>query len=92
MAMPSSTTRPIASLHVDWVAIATATNALSPSPVASASGKFATAPIRMVMTPATIAVAAAIVGRLDPSPGPPPRKLPSESGTKPRIKGLSTMM
>ncbi len=60
--------------------------------MASASGKFATAPITIVSTPATSAVAAAIVGRFDPSPVPPPRKLPSESGMKPRIRGLSTMM
>ena len=36
--MPSITTRPIASAQVIWLAIAKATNALSPSPVASASG------------------------------------------------------
>ncbi len=47
MMTPSSTTRPIASAHVIWLAIEYATNALRPSPVASASGKLATAPIRM---------------------------------------------
>ena len=38
MIRPSSTTRPIASAQVIWLAIENATNALSPSPVASASG------------------------------------------------------
>ena len=37
-----------------------ATMAFSPIPAASASGKFATTPIRMDMTPATRAVPAAI--------------------------------
>ena len=92
MMMPSRTMRPIASSHVDRVAIAFATNALRPSPVARASGKLATVPIRMVSTPATSAVPAAITGRFDPSPAPPPRKAPVESGTKPRMSGFSTMM
>ena len=41
--MPSMTTRPMASAHVmpGSLAMPNATNALSPSPVASASGKFA---------------------------------------------------
>ena len=67
--MPSRTIRPIASAHVERVAIALATNALRPRPVASASGKLATAPIRIVSTPATSAVPAAITGRLRPVPG-----------------------
>ena len=35
---PSMTTRPIASAQVIWVAIATATKAFRPNPVASARG------------------------------------------------------
>ena len=42
MMRPSSTIRPIASAQVDRVAMALATNALRPRPVASASGKLAT--------------------------------------------------
>ena len=38
MMMPSMTTRPMASAQVIWLAMEKATNALSPSPVASASG------------------------------------------------------
>ena len=38
MITPSMTTRPIASAQVIWLATEKATNALSPSPVASASG------------------------------------------------------
>ncbi|CAB4628077.1 unannotated protein [freshwater metagenome] len=38
MMRPSSTTRPIASAHVIWEATPYATNVLSPSPVAIASG------------------------------------------------------
>ena len=67
MISPSITTRPIASAHVIWLAIENATNALSPSPVASASGKFATTPIRIVSTPATSAVAAAIAAKSPPA-------------------------
>ena len=61
--MPSMTTRPMASAHVmpGSLAMPNVTNALSPSPVASASGKFATTPMRIVMTPATSAVAAATI-------------------------------
>ena len=69
-----------------------ATKALIPSPAANAKGKLATAPIVMERTPATKAVVAAIIGRFDPSPGPPPRKFPSISGVNPKISGLSTIM
>ena len=90
--MPSSTTRPMASPHVDWRAIVLATNALRPSPVARARGKLAKPPIRIVSTPATSAVPAAIAGMPLPGSAPPPRKAPVESGTKPRMSGFSTMM
>ncbi len=90
MIRPSSTTRPIASAQVMPAAIVNATNALRPRPVASASGKFATTPMRIVSRPATRAVAAAIAARFGASP--PPRNLPSPSWAKPRINGLSTMM
>src|SRR4051794_7430231 len=46
--------------------------------------------MRIVITPATSAVAVAINARLGPSP--PPRNLPSSSCTKPMMRGLSTMM
>ncbi len=65
MTRPSITTRPIASAQVIWLAIANATKALRPRPVASASGKLATTPIRIVITPATSAVPAAIAARFD---------------------------
>ena len=87
---PSRTTRPIASAHVIRDAIPTATNVLRPKPVASASGKFATTPIRIDMTPATSAVAAATNARLGASP--PPRNLPSPSFANPIINGLSATM
>jgi hypothetical protein len=67
-----------------------ATKAFSPSPVARASGKLANTPIRMVSTPATRAVADATIARFGAAP--PPRKLPSASGTVPMISGFSTMM
>ncbi len=60
----------MASGHVMPEAMDTATKALSPSPVARASGKFATTPIRIVITPATNAVAAAIDGRSGAEPPP----------------------
>ena len=90
--MPSRTTRPMASAQVmPGAAMPKATNALSPSPVASASGKFATTPMRIVMTPATSAVAAATrqVGLLM---SPPPRKWPLPSGGVPMMSGFSTTM
>ena len=90
MTRPSSTIRPMASAQVICAAIENATNAFSPSPVASASGKLATTPIRIVITPATSAVPAAIIARLGADP--PPRNFPSASLAKPRISGLSTMM
>ena len=92
MTMPSRTTRPIASPQVDWRAMELATKALRPRPVASASGKLATPPMRMVSRPATSAVPAAMAGMPLPGSLPPPRNAPVESGTKPRISGLSTMM
>ncbi len=61
MIRPSRTIRPIASAQVISLAIVNATNALSPSPAASASGKLAIRPIRIVTTPATKAVAAATI-------------------------------
>ena len=90
MIRPSSTTSPIASAQVIPDAIENATKALSPRPVASASGKLATTPIRIVSRPATSAVAAAIIARLGASP--PPRNWPSASCAKPRMSGFSTMM
>ncbi len=88
---PSRTMRPIASAQVICEAIENATNAFSPRPVASASGKFATTPIRIVITPATSAVPAAIMARL-PGGDASPRNFPSASWAKPRISGFSTMM
>jgi len=70
--------------------MANVTKALRPSPAASASGKLANTPIRMVSTPATSAVAAATKARFGASP--PPRKWPSASFWVPMISGFSTMM
>ncbi len=92
MISPSSTTRPIASAHVICDATENATNALRPRPVASASGKFATTPMRIVRRPATSAVTAAIVAKPEPGVEPPPRNLPSSSATPARMIGLSTTM
>ena len=80
----------MASAQLICEAIENATNAFSPRPVASASGKLATTPIRIVSTPATRAVAAATSARFGVEP--PPRKLPSASGTVPMISGFSTTM
>ena len=90
MMRPSSTTSPIASAQVMPDAMENATNAFSPSPVASASGKLATTPIRIVSTPAASAVPAAIAERFGSAP--PPRKLPSASWANPMISGLRTTM
>ena len=90
MMIPSRTTRPIASAHVIFEAIPTATKVLRPRPVASASGKFATKPMSMERTPATRAVAAAMSARFGASP--PPRYLPSASFERPMISGLSATM
>ena len=89
---PSITTRPMASAQVICEATATARNALRPRPVAIASGKLATAPIAMVRTPATSAVPAAMAATPLPRTSPPPRYMPSTSGAKPRISGLSATM
>ena len=93
MMTPSRTTSPIASAQVicGSFAIPKATKALSPRPVASASGKFATRPMTMVITPATSAVAAATLS-LAESMSPPPRKAPVPSFWVPMISGLSTTM
>ena len=92
MMMPSMTTRPMASGHVipGSLAMPKATNALSPRPVASASGKFATTPMRSVITPATSAVHAATIARLGVSP--PPRNVPVLSAWVPMMSGFSTTM
>ena len=90
MIKPSRTTKPMASAHVICDAIPTATKVFKPSPVASASGKLATAPIRIDITPATRAVAAATSARLGASP--PPRNFPSPSFAKPMISGFNATM
>ena len=87
MISPSITTRPIASAQVIWLAIENVTNAFSPSPVARASGKLATTPIRMVITPATNAVAAATAAK-----SPSASRSPFMSVPLSRMIGLSTMM
>ena len=92
MTRPSSTTRPIASAQVILVAIENATNAFSPNPVASASGKFARTPMRMVTTPATSAVATATFAIDTSGLVPPPTSCPSPSLTVPMISGFSTTM
>ncbi len=71
-------------------AIPKATKAFRPSPVASASGKLATSPMMMLMTPATSAVAAATLARSGVVP--PPRNSPEPSCTVPMISGFSTTM
>jgi len=92
MTRPSSTTRPIASGQVMPLrdAIENATTAFKPRPAASAIGNLATTPIRIVMTPATSAVAAATRG-MDRFASPP-MKPPLLSATVPMMSGLSTTM
>jgi len=74
------------------VAIEKATTAFSPRPAARASGNLATTPIRIVITPATSAVAAATFGMDTPGSVPPPMSRPEPSLTVPMMSGLSTMM
>ena len=88
--IPSRTTNPIACAHVEFFAIDTATKVLSPSPVASANGKLATAPMRIVNTPATNAVPAATI-MIAFVLSPPPMKAPVPSVVA-KISGLSATM
>ena len=81
---PSMTTRPIASAQVICGAISYATSAFTPRPAASAIGNRATTPIRMVIRPATSAVAAASAGMASERPSP--------SFPLPRISGFNTTM
>jgi hypothetical protein len=90
MISPSRTTSPIASAQAICGTIVYATNALRPRPAASASGKLATRPIRMLSTPATSAVAAATL--TNAVSGSSPMTLPSMSRPPVRMIGLSTMM
>ena len=71
MIIPSRTINPIASAQVELCAIPTATNVFRPRPVASANGKFASAPISSVKRPAISAVIAAIAAIFAPSLLPP---------------------
>ena len=80
----------MASAQVIFEAIPTATKVFRPKPVASANGKFATTPIRIVITPAINAVAAATRARFGASP--PPMNLPSASFARPMISGFSATM
>ena len=91
MIKPSMITSPIASAHVIREAIPIATNVLRPRPVASASGKLATEPIRMVSRPAISAVIAATRARFGCEPSPP-RYLPSPSFARPMMRGLRATM
>ena len=89
MIKPSKTTNPIASCQVICEAIPTATKVLRPKPVASANGKLATTPIRIVKIPAMRAVTAAIFAKLGASP---PINLPVLSFERPMISGLRATM
>ncbi len=84
MSRPSITTSPIAAGQDMVLAMPKATNALRPSPAASANGYRPTTPIRIVITPATSAVTAATVGT--------PRVAPFTSFAVPMMIGLSTTM
>lgn len=85
MVSPASITRPMMSAHVrpGLVATVMATKALTPSPVASANGYLAQAPMTIVRMPATSAVTAAT--RSKPSSAP-------EESAPARMSGLSTTM
>ena len=87
MISPSMTTRPMASAQVIWLAIENVTKALRPSPAARASGKLATTPMRIVITPATSAVAAATAAKSPPASWSPFMSVPLS-----RMIGLRTMM
>ena len=88
--IPSRTTRPIACAHVAFFAIETATNVLSPRPVAIASGKLATAPISIVSNPAMSAVPAATI-MMALVLSPPPMNAPVLSVVA-RMSGFSATM
>lgn len=60
--------------------------------MASASGKFATRPIRIVTIPATSAVATAIFAIAAAGSVPPPTNWPVPSLTVPMISGFRTTM
>ena len=87
MRIPSMRTKPMACAQVAFFAIETATKVFKPRPVASANGKFATAPMRMVKIPAISAVPAATI-MIALVRSPPPMNSPAPSVVA-RISGLS---
>ena len=103
MSTPSITIRPMACGQVIRGAMVKASRAFSPSPAAMPIGNRPTTPIRIVITPATSAVAAAtwviaestLAPITAPAPsryGSPPTRLPAPSGAVPMISGLRAMM
>ena len=89
---PSITTRPNACGQVMNGARPKAKNPLSPRPAAIAIGKRPSTPIKIVMMPATSAVAAATNEIASPISWPPPGKFPLMSLAVPTMSGLSTTM
>ena len=100
---PSITISPIACGQVICGAMVKASRAFSPSPAAMPIGNRPMTPIRMVITPATRAVAAAtfvmVWSTLAPTTAPaasaygsPPTRFPRLSGAVPMINGLRAMM
>ena len=100
---PSSTIRPIAWGQVILGATVKASSALRPRPAAMPIGNRPMTPIKIVITPATRAVAAATMviawSTLAPSTAPaasrwgsPPTRLPRLSGAVPMINGFNAMM
>ena len=78
MTTPSTTIRPIACGHVISGAMVKASSALMPRPAAMPMGKRPTTPMRIVISPATRAVAPAtsviVASTLAPSTWPPPSR------------------
>ncbi len=92
MMMPSSTTRPMACGQVISGAIVKARKLFRPRPAAIASGKRPMAPIAMVSTPATRAVAAETRPIETTGLSTPPMYWPLMSWAVPMIRALSTTM
>ena len=89
---PSRTTRPIASAQVICGANVKATKPFRPRPAATAMGKRPKTPIRIVIKPATKAVAAVTIVMDLSTSVVPPMKFPFMSLAVPMINGLSTTM
>ena len=92
MSTPSRTTNPIASAQVICGAKVNATKPLRPRPAATATGNRPITPIKIVINPATSAVAAVTMVMALTTSVVPPMKLPFMSLAVPMISGFRTTM